>query len=126
MKTFLTVTAVIEVGAGLALVVLPSATAEILLGSSLVTLVALTVGRLAGLALLVLGVVCWIARQEEQSRVATGLVAAMLLYNLAAVALLASAGIGSGPVGIVLWLAVVVHVGMAVWCIACLRIKRVM
>ena len=95
MKHLLTLTAVIEVGAGVALVALPSLLVTLLLGSALDTPAAVTVGRVAGAALLALGVACWLARHDGRSRAATGLVAAMLLYNLAAVSILASAGIGS-------------------------------
>jgi len=117
----LIVTAVIEVGASLALVCCPSATVALLLGSGLDTPAAETLGRLAGAALLALGVACWLARGDESSRAARGLVAAMLLYNAAAVALLASASTCLGLRGIALWPAVVLHAAMAVWCIACLR-----
>ena len=125
MKTLLIVTAVIEVATGLALLLTPSLPVSLLFGSSLDTSTALTVGRVAGAALLALGVACWLARHDGQSRAATGLVAAMVLYNIAAVAILASAGVGSGLVGVGLWPAVVLHAALAVWCIACLRSKRV-
>jgi hypothetical protein len=124
VKNLLTLTTVIELGAGLALLCFPSATVAILLASSLDTPAALTVGRVAGAALIALGIACWLARHDGQSA-ATGLVAAMLLYNLGAVVILASAGIGSGLAGVALWPAVVLHAAMAVWCIACIRSKRV-
>jgi len=123
MKNLLILTAVIEAGAGLVFVILPSAAAQLLFGTSLDAPVALTVGRLTGAALITLGVACWLARLDGESRAATGLVAAMLLYNLAALAILASAGIGPGLVGIALWLGVVLHSAMAVWCVVCLRIR---
>jgi hypothetical protein len=125
VKNLLILTAVIDLGAGLALVVWPSLSVTLLLGSSLDTSAALTVARVAGAALVALGVACLLVRPDGQSRAATGLVAAMLLYNLAAVAILASAGIGSGLTGVALWPAVVLHAAMAVWCIACIRSKRV-
>jgi hypothetical protein len=125
VKNLLTLTAVIEIGAGLALVVWPSLSVTLLLSSPLDTPAAVALGRVAGAALLALGVACWLARRDGLSRAATGLVVAMLLYNLAVVAILASAGIGSELVGVVLWPAVVLHAAMAVWCIVCLRSKRV-
>jgi hypothetical protein len=123
MKKLLTLTAVIEVGAGLALVALPSAAAMLLVGSPLDSPVALLVLRLAGVALLALGVACWLARNDAQSRAAAGLAAAMLLYNSGAVAVFMYAGIGLRLSGIGLWPAAVLHAAMAVWCIACIRHK---
>ena len=87
MKMLLAATAAIEAGAGSALMCCPSATAAFLLGSPLEKPAAVTLGRVAGAALLALGVACWLASGDAQSRAARGLVAAMLLYNLAAVAL---------------------------------------
>jgi len=124
MKTLLVVTAVVEAVAGLALLLSPSLPVSMLFGSSLDTSTGLTVGRVAGAALLSLGVACWLGRRDEQSRAATGLVAAMLLYNAAAAALLSYARIGLGLFGIALWPAVALHAVLAVWCIACLRSNR--
>lgn len=121
MKPLLTVTAVIEVGAGLVFVACPSAAVALLLGAPLDAPAAVTLGRLAGAALLALGVACWFARSDEQGRAARGLVAAMLLYNLAVIILFAFAGIGLSLVGVALWPVVVIHAAMAVWCIVCLR-----
>ena len=125
MKNLLILTAVIEAGAGLVFVVLPSAAVKLLFGSSLDAPAALMVGRLTGAALITLGVACWLACLDVNSRAATGLVAAMLLYNLAALAILASAAVSLGLVGVLLWLGVVLHSAMALWCLACLRIRRI-
>lgn len=116
----LTVTAFIEAGAGLALGCFPSAAVALVLGSGIDAPVAVTLGRLAGAALLALGVACWLAHDDAQSRAAQGLVAAMLLYNFVAVALFIYAGIGLGLHGVALWPAAVLHAAMAVWCVVCL------
>lgn len=124
MKILLIVTSVIEAAIGLTLVLAPSVPVSVLLGVSLDAPAGLVVARVAGAALLSLGVACWLARNDPRSRATTGLIAALLLYNAAAVAVLAHAGIGLGLSGIGLWPAVVLHAGMAVWCIACLRVKQ--
>jgi hypothetical protein len=121
MKRLLTLTAIIEAATGLGLVAVPSVVVRLLLGSPLDESASVLLGRVAGAALLALGVACWLARDETQSRAARGLVAAMLLYNVATVAVLAFAGIGLRLHGLALWPAVILHAVMAVWCVACLR-----
>lgn len=123
MKRLLIVTTMIEVGAGLALLVVPSAAVALLLGSPLDTPAALTLGRVAGAALLALGVACWLAQYDAQSCAARGLVSAMLLYNLGTVVILGAAGIQSQPAGVALWPAVVLHAAITVWCVSCLLRK---
>jgi hypothetical protein len=121
MKPLLTVTTGIEAGAGLLLTASPSTTAWLLLGTSLDTPTALAVGRVAGAALLGLAVACWFARRDEPAHAATGVMAGMLTYNAAVVAILVYAGTISGLLGVALWPGVVLHLAMSVWCIACLR-----
>ena len=121
MKALQTATAAIEVGAGLALLGLPSATAELLVGATLETPGALTVARLGGAGLLALGVACWSARGDENSRAARALVGGMTVYNVGAVLVLAYAGLGLALHGLALWPAVALHLGMTAWCVACLR-----
>ena len=125
MKNLLVLTAVVEAGAGLVFLMLPSAAAKLLFGSSLDAPAALMVGRLTGAALVTLGVACWLAHFDVKSRATIGLVVAMLFYNLAALAILATAGAGLGLVGVVLGLGVVFHSAMAVWCVVCLRVRKV-
>jgi hypothetical protein len=124
MQNLLILTAVLEAGTGVALVVVPSLVATLLLGSSLDAPVALTVARVAGAAVLALGVACWIARRDAQSRAAKGLVGAMALYNAVIATVLVYAGIGLELFGIGLWPVVLLHAIMTVWCVVCLLNRR--
>jgi hypothetical protein len=123
MSRLLKFTALIEAATGFALIVIPSVVVRLLLGSPLDTSAAVTLGRVAGAALLALGVACWLAQYDAQSCAARGLVSAMVLYNLGAVVILGAAGIRSQPVGIALWPAVVLHAAMTIWCVTCLLRK---
>ena len=118
---WLVLTALIEAGAGLALLALPSRAAVLLLGAPLETHAALTVARVCGSGLLALGVACWFARNDSQSPAAKGLIGAMLVYNAATVAVLAYAGLSFGLHGVLLWPAVILHGVMAAWGLDCLR-----
>ena len=123
-KNLLTVTALAEAPLGVTLIASPSFVTGLLLGASLDSPAALIVGRVAGAALLSLGVACWLARDDGPSHAARGLIAALLLYNGATIALLAYAGANVKLAGVLLWPAVGLHAVLAVWCIACLRRGR--
>jgi hypothetical protein len=121
MTALYTLTALVELGAGLALLTFPSETAVLVFGAPLELPVALTVARVGGSGLIALGVACWFARVDAQSRVASGLIAAMLFYNFAAVVVLAHAGLGLHLQGVALWPAAILHAAMALWCGVSLR-----
>ena len=95
-KNLLTITAVIEAGTGLGLVASPSLVVTLLLGSSLDAPVPLTIARLAGSAILALGVACWLGRWDRQTRAAKELVGSMMFYNAAVATVLLYSGIGLG------------------------------
>ena len=120
-RTLLIVTAFVEAPIGLMLLVSPAVVVAFLLGVSLDAPAALIVGRIAGAALLSLGIACWLARDDGPGRGVRGLVVAMLLYNSAAGAILANAAAGVRLVGVLMWPAVALHAILALWCIACLR-----
>jgi hypothetical protein len=124
-KPLFIVIAVIEAGAGLSLLLSPAVPVSLLLGLPLDTPAGLVVGRVGGAALLSMGAACWLARNDEQNQAAIGLIAAMLLYNTAVIVVLAHAGMGLGALGVGLWPAALLHLALAVWCIACLWCKRV-
>lgn len=121
MKALHTVTALFELGAGLALLTVPSQFATLAFGVTLDTPVALTVARLGGSGLIALGVACWLARDDWRSRAALGLVAAMLFYNFAAVVVLSHASLGLHLHGALMWPAAILHAIMAFWCGLSLR-----
>lgn len=121
MKYLLILTAVFEASTGMALVLAPSIPVSVLFGVGLDAPVGVIVARIAGAALLALGLACWLVRDDNRSRSARGLIAALLLYNAAATVVLIHAGLGLKLSGIGLWPAVLLHVALALWCIACLR-----
>ena len=120
MKRLLALTAIVEAPTGLALLVVPSLVVRLLLGAE-ISGASIPLARVAGIALLALSVACWLAKSDVASCAARGIVSAMALYNIGAVVILGAAGIWSQPTGIALWPAVILHAGMAVWCIACLQ-----
>jgi hypothetical protein len=123
MKALFSLTGVLEAATGLGLLVAPSAVVTLLLGAPLDTPASMTVSRVAGVALLALGVACWFARDDTAGRAANGLLAAMLLYNIAVVAVLLLAWGSLGLLGIAFWPVVLAHGGLAAWCIKCLSTR---
>ena len=98
MKKLLTLAAVAEATTGLALLVVPALVGRLLLGAEL-TGVSIPVARVAGIALIALGIACL-----------PGLaLPGMLTYSAMATAYLAYVGIGGEWTGPLLWPAVVVH-----------------
>jgi hypothetical protein len=116
MKKLLVITAAIEAGTGLGALLAPSVLAQTLLGGPLEGPIALTVARVGGAGLLALGIACWLSRNEGRP-----LVAAMLFYNVAAVAILAYAAVGFGLSSVGLWPAIGLHTALAIWCAAALK-----
>lgn len=116
----LVLSAVGEAGTGGLLLAVPSVVLRLLLGIESAGDEVTIVSRLAGAALVAIGVACWEARRDRNSPAASGIIAALLVYDLGAAALLAYAGTALDLSGIALWPAVVLHAVLAAWCIACL------
>lgn len=87
-----------EVATGLALLIVPSLVGQLLLGVELAGIAA-TVARVAGVALIGLGIACW----PGPPRVG------MLIYSVAVALYLAYIGVSSALTGMLLWPAVVLH-----------------
>jgi hypothetical protein len=120
MKPLLVTTAGIELGAGLALLCIPSAASAMVFGAPLTGTSAVWLGRLAGAALLALAIASALASRDVRSKAARGFAAAMTVYNLGAIAVLGAAGITSPPGGLLLWPGVALHLVMTAWCMTCL------
>jgi hypothetical protein len=115
VRTLFIVTAALELGAGLTLLVAPAVVIRLLFGSTVDVFPAVGIARLTGAALLSLGAACWWARHDERSAASTGLVGALLIYNAAVVALAIGGAIGAlGPLQ---WAAIVLHGAQAIWCV---------
>jgi hypothetical protein len=103
MKRPLIFAAVGEASTGLALLIVPGLVGRLLLGEEL-TGIAIPVARVAGIALIALGVACW----PGPPRVG------MLTYSAAVTLYLAYLGFAGGLSGILLWPAVVLHTVLSV------------
>lgn len=108
MNKFLAIAAVLEVATGMALIVMPSLVAQLLLGTEL-TSDAVPMARVAGLALLALGIACW----PSPAATRTALVG-MIVYGLLVAIYLASLGLRGESVGPLLWPAAALHTVLTV------------
>jgi hypothetical protein len=114
MKRLLTLAAVAEAATGLALLVVPAFVGRLLLGAEL-TGVSIPVARVAGIALIALGIACL-----------PGLaLLGMLIYSALATAYLSYVGICGEWAGPLLWPAVVVHAVLTLFlAVAWFRTRR--
>jgi len=123
-QLLLAVTSLLEIATGLTLLISSSSAAAMLLGSPLDT-GGIIVGRVAGAALLAIGVACGLTcltRSSDSGPRAS--IAALLVYNLTVVAVLVSATFEPVPSTRGLWIASGLHSVLALWCIACLQSMR--
>jgi hypothetical protein len=102
MRKVLIFTAVAEAATGLALLIAPSLVGLLLLGEQL-TGIAIPVARVAGIALVALGVACWPGPP----------LLGVLIYSAAATLYLAYLGL-AGLAGMLLWPAVALHLLLSI------------
>ncbi len=98
MRSVLALAAVGEAAMGIALLIAPSLVGQLLLGGEL-TGIAVTVARVAGIALIALGAACWPGTP----------LLGMLTYSAAVTLYLGYIGFAGGLTGILLWPAVIMH-----------------
>ena len=109
MKKLLGLAAVLEGATGLVLMIHPVLVAQLLFGDG-VSGVGKVLSRVAGIALLALGVACWPGREAGSASASS--IGALLTYSLLVTLYLVYLGVVAHLAGILLWPAVVVH---AVW-----------
>lgn len=102
MKTALILAAVGEAATGLALLIAPSLVGQLLLGEPLAG-VAIPVARVAGIALVGLGIACWPGPP----------LVGLLTYSAVVTLFLAYIGLAGGFGGVLLWPAVALHLVLA-------------
>ncbi len=120
LKPFLVVTAIVEVGAGVCLLGVPAVVLALLLRLQAPSPETLVVGRVAGAALLAIGVASWLARDDPGSVGGRGLLIGALVYDGVVAVLLAYAGGVLGMMGVALWPAVALHTVLTIWGFRCL------
>ncbi|OWV97138.1 hypothetical protein [Rhizobium sp. R693] len=124
LRSLLLISAIAEGATGLAFLLLPNIPVWILFGQPLETPLAMLVGRVAGAALIAVGIACWRAADDQESRATTGLVLSLLVYDVIAMALLAYARFALELSGPGFWVALIGHLVLALWCIMALRRNR--
>jgi len=122
LKTLLIVTAACEVPTGILLLIAPTLTSEFLLGEGPSSPQAFVIARIAGVALVSIGVACWLLRTADRSSQRRQLIA-VLTYNLAVPILLIQSRLAASVGGPGLWPASVLHLLLAGWCVAGLRVS---
>ncbi|MCK7582044.1 MAG: hypothetical protein MZV65_44860 [Chromatiales bacterium] len=111
MKIILALAAAGEAAFGLVLLVYPPAVVRLLFGAEIVG-AGMVMSRVAGIALIALGIACWPGR-AMRGRAAAAL-GGMLVYSLLATLYLAYLGLGGEWAGKLLWPAVAVHAVLTV------------
>jgi len=123
-KSLLIVTALAELGAGVALLLVPSLAVEILSGAGLASPASVLVARVGGAALLSIGLSCWFERNRTLGGPSMGLVLGLAVYNAVVAVLLIYAAVVDGMKGIGIWPAITFHLALLIWCSACLRTRQ--
>lgn len=120
-KSLLWLTSIVELTAGLALVLAPILATSWLLGTSLDSEAALVMIRMTGLALFTLSIACFLVRRDAEGQAATGLIGAMTFYNFSVAGLFVYSGLVLGIAGIFLWPVVGLHGLLGIWCLVGLK-----
>jgi hypothetical protein len=121
LKELFLAMAIVEVATGLVLLALPATVLTALFGIQGAAQEALAASRIAGAALLAIGAICALARDDTPTPAQRGVLAGILIYNVLAAVQFAYDGLALQLAGPALWPAVVLHALLAVWSILCLQ-----
>ena len=114
MKSFLSLTAIIEGLTGFALIAAPVPLVSFLLGVPLLGAGGMIAAFIAGAAIISVAFFCWLSRKNAND---FAIVKTMVVYNIAVVAILVYGVINYQLMTVPLWLVVGFHLVFAVWAI---------
>src|SRR5215470_17823572 len=121
MKKLLGLAAILEGATGLVLMIDPALVAQVLFGDG-VSGAGMALSRVAGIALLALGVACWPGREAGSGGAPA--FRAMLTYSLLVTIYLVYLGVVAHLTGMLLWPAVAAHVVFTLLLVAAWRHNR--
>jgi hypothetical protein len=105
LKNLLKLCSVIETTTGLSAIVIPSIVIQLLFATD-VNGITIIISRLAGICLISLGIACWPGEYFSQA------LRAMFIYNILVAIFFVYIGLSSTLVGILLWPAAILHLGI--------------
>src|SRR5688572_6270959 len=111
-RMLLAIVALMETVAGLGLILSPDPTMQFLFGGR-PDGVGMMMGRVAGVALVALGIACWRARADSGGEARAGTVGAITVYNAGAGALLVLFAVTGQAAGLGVWSAALLHLALA-------------
>ncbi len=119
-RGLLSVTGVVESVTGVLLLAIPAIMVQLLLGDASLNPGGVVACRIAGAALVALGIACWRGEAGGARGADRGLVGAILFYNIAVICVLIAGWIASGIAGIGFWPVILTHAVLGSWCLVAL------
>lgn len=116
-RGLLSVTGVVEAGTGTLLLAVPATVVQLLLGDASLNPGGVVACRIAGAALIALGIACWRGEVGGARGADRGLIGAILFYNIAVICVLIAAWRASGIAGIGFWAVIIAHAVLGGWCV---------
>ena len=123
-RALLIASASIEFLAGIGLISGPGVVVPLVLGTPMEAPAAFAVCRMAGAALISLGIVCLYALRDTESAATDGIIIGMLFYNVAIPVLFVYLRFSANMNGSGLLPAAALHTIMTAWCLLSLRVRQ--